>query len=103
MSDNGDLILQIIRKIKAEINEKVNGGNVDGDTEFWVLLLVSDMHSRIRGLEKNPALILGKWFKDYPRLSWIAFGMASIVSIGGILAVIVSFLNKLGLAVIVQP
>lgn len=98
-----DLTLNIIRKIKAEIGKKVNGGDVDGDTELWVLLLVSDMHSRIRGIEKNPALVLGQWFKDYPRLSWVAFGIASIVSIGGVLVVVVSALNKLGLALIIQP
>ena len=98
-----DLTSNIIRKIKAEISKKVNGGNVDGDTDLWVLLLVSDMHSRIRGIEKNPALVLGEWFKDYPKLSWVAFGIASLVSIGSILVIIVSFLNKVGLALIVQP
>jgi hypothetical protein len=61
------------------------------------------MHGRICGIEKNPALILGEWFKEYPRLSWIAFGIASIISIGGVLVVIVSTLNKLGLAVVIQP
>lgn len=100
---NTDLTSNIIRKIKAEIDKKVNGGDVDGDTDLWVLLLVSDMHSRIRGIEKNPALVLGNWFKDYPRLSWIAFGITSLISIGGVLVVIVTFLNKIGLALIVQP
>ena len=103
MNDDNDLVLNIIRKIKAEIDEKVNGENIDGDTDFWVLLLVSDMHSRVRGIEKNPALILGQWFKEYPRLSWMAFGIASMASIGGVLVVVVSVLNKLGLALIVQP
>lgn len=98
-----DLTSNIIGKIKAEIDKKVNGGNIDGDTDLWVLLLVSDMHSRISGIEKNPALLLGRWFRDYPKLSWVAFGIASIVSISSILVIIMTFLNKLGLAVIVQP
>jgi len=100
---SNDLTSNVIRKIKAEIDKKVNGGDVDGDTDLWVLLLVSDMHSRVSGIEKNPALVLGQWFKEYPRLSWIAFGVTSLVSIGGILAIIVTFMNKMGLAVVIQP
>ncbi len=100
---SNDLTSNIIRKIKAEIDKKVNGGNVDGDTELWVLLLVSDMHSRVSGIEKNPALVLGQWFRDYPRLSWVAFGVTSLISIGGVLAIVVTFLNKMGLALIIQP
>ena len=34
MNDDNDLVLNIIRKIKVEIDEKVNGENVDGDTDF---------------------------------------------------------------------
>jgi len=100
---NSDLTGNIIKKVKSEIDKRVSGGNVDGDTDLWVLLLISDIHSRVHGIEKNPALILGTWFRDYPSLSWIVFGITSLISIGSILAIIVTFMNKVGLAVIVQP
>lgn len=100
---NGDITTRVIEKIKREVKARLDGGEVDGNVDLWVLLLVSDMHSRISCIEDNPSFKFGNFYAKYPKLSWLIFSIASVIAISSILVTVLATLNKLGLTIAGVP
>jgi len=104
MTDN------LVKDIKKNVRQRIDAGEVDGDINWWMLALLSDLHDkreedseRLEEIENNPVVNMGVFIKNRPLISWALAQVVSLVLVGTSLAIALGLIDKLGLAVVIKP
>jgi len=100
----------LVNQIKGRVQQKIEEGEIDGDIAWWTLTVVSDLHDkqleandRLECVEKNPAILVGRFIKNNPIIAWAVAQVATLILVGTAIALGLGLLDKLGLVIVASP
>ena len=88
--------------IAAEVKRKIED-HENGDTERLILIMLLAIHKDIRQIKTNPAVKLGNFYTQYPKLAVISFIVANIAMWVIAVSTILTYAKTMGLIVAIAP
>lgn len=89
---NGSLAADLIEQIDRKIDEHANG-----DTERLMLMVMRETYKNVVLLNRNPAVKFGVFCQSNPKIAWLAFTVAWLISAATVTLAIAEFADKTGI------
>lgn len=104
MADN------LVNSIKESVQDKIDRGEIDGDINWQILTLVSDVHSKVDSnkdklevVEDNVSIKVGNFTENNKFLAWAIAQVIVFLLVVTSFVAAVGFLDQLGLVLISKP